>query len=132
GRRRSGAAGGAEGWRGLAEARRARGSMTEARDAFEKAAAIGRARGSAAVLTRAALGYAPPMSLAEQPAPDARVVAFLEQAIAAWRGEETALHVRALARLRLARVFGDGGPRREALAAAGAVAPRPEDPAALP
>jgi len=116
---------------GLGEALKRAGTSAEAKAAFEQAAAIGRATGSAELLTRAALGYAPAVSYAEQPAPDPAVVALLEEAIAAWEGRETSSHARALARLGHSLFFGDVERRDAALLAAEDMARRLGDESAL-
>src|SRR4029079_17909905 len=64
---------------GLGEALKRAGAATEAGAAFEAVAAIGSTTGSAELLTRAALGYAPAVSYAEPPAPDPAVVSLLEK-----------------------------------------------------
>jgi tetratricopeptide (TPR) repeat protein len=84
---------------GLGEACNGTGEVVEARRAFIQAAAGGRELGSADLLTRAALGFAPPETYAEHPEPDATAVRLLEEATSAWSGRDAGLHARALARL---------------------------------
>ncbi len=116
---------------GLGEALKRAGATPEAGAAFEAAAAIGRATGSAELLTRAALGYAPAVSYAEPPAPDPAVVSLLEEAIAAWDGRDASLNAQALARLGIALFYGDAERREGALSAAEDMARRLGDEPAL-
>jgi hypothetical protein len=92
---------------GLGEACKRAGRIDESKRSFLDAAVAARQLGSAELLTRAALGYAPAVTIAAQPAPDAAVVDLLEEAIAAWRGRDSGLHACALERLALAILFGD-------------------------
>jgi tetratricopeptide (TPR) repeat protein len=116
---------------GLGEALKRAGATAEAKAPFDEAAAIGRATGSAELLTRAALGYAPPVSYAAHPAPDPILLGLLEEAIAAWDGRDASLHARALARLGHSLMFGDAERREGALSAAEAMARRLGDEPAL-
>jgi predicted ATPase len=79
----------------LGEAHKRAGEVEEARTAFLRAAALARRLGSAEILTRAALGFAPAHMLADRPDPDPALVTLLEEAIAAWQGRDGALHARA-------------------------------------
>jgi len=116
---------------GLGEALKRARATDETKATFEEAAAIGRAMGSAELLTRAALGYAPAISYAEYPAPDPMVVGLLEEAIAAWDGCDASLHAQALARLGIALFYGDAERRERALSAAEEMARRLGDEPAL-
>jgi len=116
---------------GLGEAHKRAGAMGEARTSFERAATLARALGSAEILTRAALGYAPAIAWAETPHPDPPVVSLIEEAIAAWNGRDASLHACALARLAVALLFGEPVRRRACAEAALAMARRLEDPGCL-
>jgi tetratricopeptide (TPR) repeat protein len=116
---------------GLGEAAKRGGAQGDARRAFEKAAVIARAIGSADMLTRAAIGYAPASWWGEHMPPDTRVVAFLEEAIAAWHGRDGSLHARALVRLAMAMLFGNPVRRSHLLTNGVAMARRVGDEDAL-
>lgn len=92
---------------GLGEACKRGGQIEASKRSFLEAAALARELGSAGLLTRAALGFAPTVTIAMQPAPDPAVVHLLEEAVAAWKGRDAGLHACALVRLALALVFGD-------------------------
>ncbi len=91
----------------LGEALKCAGDVEKAKETFSRAADLARELGSAELLTRAALGFAPRITYATQPEPDARVTRLLEEAITAWHGQDSGLHARALARRALAGLFGD-------------------------
>jgi tetratricopeptide (TPR) repeat protein len=95
----------AEVFLGLGEACRRAGETDDAKEAFLAAAALARTLAAPELLTRAALGFAPAVAFAEQPAPDPAVVRLLEEAIAAWGDLESGLHARALARVALLFLF---------------------------
>jgi tetratricopeptide (TPR) repeat protein len=116
---------------GLGYARKRSGAGVEAKAAFEKAAAIGRAAHSPELLTRAALGYAPVVNWGDQPAPDPPLVALFEEAITAWQGRDSHLHAQALARLGIALIFGDRERRATLLVEAVAMARRVNDAATM-
>lgn len=90
---------------GLGEAWKRAGKLDDAKRVFLEAAAIGRKLESPELMTRAALGYAPSVTYAEQPAPDAVLMNLLESANTAWDGRDSGLHAHSLARLALAQLF---------------------------
>ena len=103
---------------GLGDALKRSGARADAKDAFVRAAGLARTLGSAALLTRAALGYAPPVAWGDHAAADPAVVGLLEEAIAAWDGEDASLHALALAHLAMVLLLGEAK-RRSALARGG-------------
>jgi len=94
-------------WLALGEACKRAGDQDEAQRIFGRAADLARRRGSAELLTQAALGFAPPIAYGNQAMPEPRVVDLLDDAIASWRGRDSGLHARALARLAATLLFGD-------------------------
>ena len=112
----------------LGDACKRAGDVVAAKASFLRAAELGRRLGAPERLTRAALGFAPAVTYAEQPAPDAAVTSLLEEAIAAWGGRDSGLHASALARLALALLFGDPVHRQALIARAVAMARRLGDP----
>ena len=125
----------------LGDACKRAGDVVAAKASFLRAAELGRRLGAPELLTRAALGFAPTVTYAEQPAPDAAVTSLLEEAIAAWGERDSGLHaVRARApragpALRRPGAAagahragrGDGAPAGRS----GRAAPRPGEPAQL-
>jgi tetratricopeptide (TPR) repeat protein len=116
---------------GLGEARKRMGNKKEAERVLLEAAALAREAGSPELLTRAALGFAPAVTYAEQGVPDARVVGLLEDAIAAWEGRDSGLHACALARLGLAFMLSDARRAKETADRALSMVRRVADPASL-
>lgn len=116
---------------GLGEACKRAGETPQSKRAFLEAAALGRKLASPELLTRAALGFAPPIAFAEQPEADAAVVGLLEDAIEAWDGRDSGLHACALVRLALARFFGDAERNSRLIECAVAMARRTDEPATL-
>ena len=116
---------------GLGDACKRAGDVVAAKASFLRAAELGRRLGAPELLTRAALGFAPTVTYAEQPAPDAAVTSLLEEAIAAWGEQDSGLHACALARLAQALFFGDPVRRSDLIERAVAMARRLDDAAAL-
>jgi tetratricopeptide (TPR) repeat protein len=114
----------------LGEAHKRAGAIATSRQVFARAAKRARHLGSAELLTRAAIGFAPSGNVATQPDPDPAVVRLLEEAIAAWDGRDSGLHARALARLGAALLFGDGARRTIVFDTALAMVRRIGDPTA--
>jgi tetratricopeptide (TPR) repeat protein len=117
---------------GLGDAWKSAGQLEVAKGWFARAAEVGRRLGSAELLTRAALGFSPPFFYAEMSAPDHDVARLLEEAIRAWRGRDSGLHARALARLAQTLYFSVAPQQRqEWLDAALAMAHRIDDETTL-
>jgi tetratricopeptide (TPR) repeat protein len=89
----------------LGEAQKLVGERTEAKTTFRRVLDLARRLQSPEVLTRAALGLAPTLALAERPEFDAEVLGVLEEAIGSWSGADSALHARALALLGMGLLY---------------------------
>ena len=116
----------------LATAHRRAGDSIEARDGFRRAAEQARLAGSGTLLARAAVGLAEMTDELSAGTVDERVVAVLEEALAALDPGDSRLRVALLARLANALYWSEDEARRRALAEeAVAVAHRSGDRAAL-
>jgi hypothetical protein len=114
----------------LGKARARAGQPAAARDAFEQAAALARRLGAHVALARAALGFAGESGAAG--VVDERVIALIEEALAALGEDEDALWARLLARLTIELYFSDEVARRDALSRAAVdLARRSREPATL-
>ena len=116
----------------LGEAREAAGQAAKSKEAFIRAAEIGRSTGSREQLARAALGYGGRLTWLRPAAGDTRLVPLLEEALEALGHDDTTLRAMLLARLASA-LRDDALPeRREALSReAVAIARRLDDPLTL-
>ncbi len=116
---------------GLGEASKRAGDVAAAKEAFEEAAALGRILESPEILTRAALGYAPTIAWGEHARPVGATIDLLEESVAAWHDQDSALHACALTRLGIALLFGDPVRKAELVARGVAMARRVGDQATL-
>ncbi|MBM4385572.1 MAG: AAA family ATPase [Deltaproteobacteria bacterium] len=114
-------------WSGLADARHRLGDALAARAAGERALALARARGSAALLGAATLAYAGDVTTQRLPQPE--IVALLREAIASVGEVDLALRAKLLARLHAEQRFAPhADPGGETLRAALAAARATGDP----
>jgi predicted ATPase len=116
----------------LAEAHNKAGAPDAVKRAILAAAEIARRLGRREPFSRAALLYGVELAWGEAPVADRTQIGLLREAMAQWKGTESALHARLLARLAQALLFEDAGQERtEFSERAVEMARRAGDPLAL-